>query len=276
MDEFDQDGVGQDDADEQAHVTPDAADEQAHVTADEPEAVEEKAPAEPVEPTVQESMTFDDIVATAAAEAGASAAAEAQTEHAVAEEAAAGETAVVASSEELDDMVEALKEGAAAKAAEGEADADEGGPVAESADDETIAQEAEAEDEAYEEIEDEYAGVALVRNRLGAKLPAWAYAGVWVVFAGVMTYLLWPTAAKPFIEQPDYAYMVVGGLALAVAGPVVALLTWVFVRMGTTASERIGLARAVWIRCMLATVFGVAIWWLALYALDLHRKGVIG
>jgi hypothetical protein len=276
MDEFDQYGVSQDNADEQAHVTPDHADEQAHVTGGEPEVVEEQAPAEPVEPTVQESMTFDDIVATAAAEAGASAAAEAPIEDAVAEEAAVGEIAVVASSEELDDMVEALKEGAAAKAAEGEADADGQGPVAESADDEAIAQEAGSEDEAHEEIEDEYAGVALVRDRLGAKLPAWAYAGVWVVFAAVMTYLLWPTATKPFIEQPDYAYMVVGGLALAVAGPVVALLTWLFARMGTTASERIGLVRAVWMRCMLATVFGVAIWWLALYALDLHRKGVIG
>ena len=276
MDEFDRESVGHDDADDRAPVTPDGVDDQTPVRSVEPEMVETPAPAEPVEPTGQESMTFDDIVATAAAEAGAPAIViEDPAAEAVAEEMTADTTAGLASSEELDDMVEALKESVAAKVADGERAAEVEKPIPEAADDEAIAEDAEAEDEAYEEIEDEYAGAALARNRLGAKLPAWAYASVWVAFAGVMTYLLWPTATKSFVGQPDYAYMVVGGLALTVAGPVVALLTWAFARMGTSAPGRIGLVRAVWMRCMLATVFGVAVWWLALYALDLHRKGVI-
>ena len=289
MDEFDQDDVGRTDADEQVPVVSDAIDEHPVATGEEPEAqpaeVESAAAAsdepagEPAEEaalsdeatTGQESMSFDDIVATAAAEAAVDVTADAG-----ADESAAEGTAEAASSEDLDDMVEALKEGAAAKAAEGEGEPEGEAAVAETVDDEEIAEETQSEDEALEEIEEEFAGEALVRNRLGTRLPAWIYAGVWVVFVGVMVYLLWPVASKSFVNQPDYAYMVIGGLVLAVAGPLTALGTWLFARMGTTASKRIGLARAVWMRCMLATVFGVSVWWIALFALDLHRTGVIG
>jgi hypothetical protein len=303
MDELDQDDVGRTDVDEQVPVVPDAIDEHPVATgegpearpaevesaadaseepadepADEPAETPEEEPAD--EPALsdeaamgQESMSFDDIVATAAAEAAVDVTGDAA---AVTDESAAEATAEAAPSEDLDDMVEALKEGAAAKAAEGEGEPEGEAAVAETVDDEEIAEETQSEDEALEEIEDEFAGEALVRNRLGARLPAWIYAGVWVVFVGVMVYLLWPVASKSFVNQPYYAYLVIGGLVLAVAGPLTALGTWLFARMGTTASERIGLARAVWMRCMLATVFGVSVWWIALFALDLHRTGVIG
>lgn len=295
MEEFDQDGVRTDAVDDRTPASPEPVEglsvlEEGAGQVAEPPAVEpdagapiepEAAPevpgvepeaegAEPVEAepaTVQESMSFDDIVASAAA----------SSTPAVAQEPAGDveEGGAAPASEDLDDMVEALKEGAAAKTAADEtAEGEEAVP--ETVDDETIAGEALAEDEQLEELEEEYSGPALVRNGLATKLPAWIYAGVWVVFAGVMTYLLWPVADKSFVNQPYYAYMVGGGLVLAVAGPVTALLTWVFARMGTTSSERIGLARAIWMRCMLATVFGVAVWWIALIALDMHRTGKLG
>jgi hypothetical protein len=298
MDEFDQDGAGHIDADEQDPVS-DAIDEQPAAMSDDsegqvaetegaegaevvegetggaeaPEPREVSSPIEDEHPTVQESMSFDEIVASAAAAAVPPVAAAAEEGEAE----SAGEGAeMIPPSEDLDDMVDALKEGAAAKAAEGEGTTEGEEVVAERLDDEAIAEEAQSEEEALEEIEDEYAGPSLARNRLGTKLPAWIYAGVWVVFLGVMVYLLWPVAGKSFVNLPDYAYMVIGGLALAVAGPLIALGTWLFARMGTTASERIGLVRAVWMRCMMATVFGVAVWWIALFALDLHRTGSLG
>lgn len=297
MDELDQDDVGRTDTDAQAPVVPDAIDEHQVATGDDPEVhpagietatagsdepADGPAEAEYAEPSDgpalsdeatmgQESMSFDDIVATAAAEAAVDVTAEASADESAAE--APEETAP---SEDLDDMVEALKEGAAAKAAEGGGEPEGDAAVAETVDDEAIAEEAQSQDEALEEIEDEFAGEALVRNRLSTRLPAWIYAGAWVAFVGVMVYLLWPVASKSFVNQPEYAYMVIGGLVLVVAGPLTALGTWLFSRMGTTASERIGLARAVWMRCMLAAVFGVSAWWIALFVLDLHRTGVIG
>lgn len=255
------------------------------VAAAEPVTPSGSALSEPVEPVavaeVQESMTFDEIVATAAAGASPPAA-EAPAAEPAAEPDAETTPDGAQGSNDLDDMVAALKDGSVASVAAAAADEGSDKPVAQDADaaletvgDDVLAEEILSENEAYEEIEDVYAGPALARNGLGARLPAWIYAGVWVVFAGAMVYLLWPAATKPFVGLPYYAYMVIGGLALTVTGPIMALVTWLVTRMSTTASERLGLARAVWTRCMLATVFGVAVWWLALYALDLHRSGVI-
>ena len=293
----------------QEDVTPVVAEDPASmVPRDETVAEAELAPVEPAElaiapasaepvaaPDVQQSITFDEIVAVAAADATPVGDVEATNEELTDEEATDEEVtndsvdtatpdSVVAAeeTEDLDDLVAALKDGAAPDAATAAAAEASDEPISQDADatletldDEAIAEETLAEEEAREDIEDEFAGPALVRNRLSTRLPAWIYSGVWVVFAGVMVYLLWPAANKPFVGLPYYAYMVIGGLALTVAGPIMALVTWLVARMGTTSSERIGLARAVWMRCMLATVFGVAVWWIALYALDLHRSGVI-
>lgn len=265
---------------DQGDNRPDVEDEQSGTglepaTSPEPDIESFEAEAEP---EVQQSMTFDDIVAAAAADAAQAVPLGDDVEETAAAEEHVGiesPSAAADQSEDLDDMVAALRDGVAAKTATDHEAVQDAGTAAETVDDESVDEETLAEEEAYEEIEEEFAGTALARNRLGARLPAWVYAGIWVVFTGVMAYLLWPTATKSFIASQDYAYMVAGGLALTVAGPILALVTWLVTRMGTTASERIGLARAVWMRCMLATLFGVAVWWLALYALDLHRSGVI-
>lgn len=116
----------------------------------------------------------------------------------------------------------------------------------------------------------------LARDRLAARLPFGIYIGVWAVFAGVMTYLLWPIAVRPFVGTRLYAYFVLGGGALTVAGPLLGLGVWLAVRARAGEGTGAGLARAAFMRAAVATLAGDLLWWLGLVLLDLHRAGVLG
>ena len=196
-------------------------------------------------------------------------------------EGAAEETHVESTPPSLDDMVSELATDETPVGAG--PDELETGPEVETVEgEEATAAEAdeEAETEAAaswrEEAAAEVAVPMLVRQRLSMRLPFWIYGGVWVVFAGVMTYLMWPLSEGPFVEAQFYSYFVLGSAALLALGPFLGLAVWLWGRTGATAVERGGLVLAVLLRVATWMTVGVAVMWICLYVLDLHRTGVIG
>jgi hypothetical protein len=199
----------------------------------------------------------------------------------------AQEPEAVATDLTLDDMVaeivqsqggeatpegEPAPEGAAAEAPEGEAaEGPEGGEV-EGA--EAVPAEGAAEPSA-EVSEEGLVVTGLARDRMSTRIPFWGYGGVWVVFVGVMTYLLWPASVRTFTGSQFYAVFVLGGGALTVVGLFVGLLTWFFGRSGASKAQRQGLIQAIMMRSAGWMAIGVILWWVALIALDLNRTGVI-
>ena len=126
-----------------------------------------------------------------------------------------------------------------------------------------------------EAAEGEAAVSGLARQSLRTRLPFWIYGGVWIIFLGVMTYLIWPASVTTFTDSPLYAYLVLGGAALTVVGLFVGLFTWLGGRSGRSAEERQGLTQAITLRSAGWMAVGVALWWIVLMCLDLHRTGVI-
>ena len=231
-------------------------------SSDEPAPSEERDPSiapelvlepEPAPAPATESLTLDDMVAEIAQSQGDEPAPDVET---VGSEAAESEGA---------EPREAESEATETEAAAGEA-AEAGGESAE-----------EGAAEPSEELAEEEAGTApaLARQRMQTRIPFWAYGGVWVVFVGVMTYLIWPSTVTRFTDQPLYAYFVLGGAALAVIGLLVGLFAWFAGRSGASAAGRQGLTQAILLRTAGWMAVGVALWWIALMSLDLHRTGVI-
>jgi hypothetical protein len=116
----------------------------------------------------------------------------------------------------------------------------------------------------------------LARERLGARLPFWLYAGAWLLFAAGMAIALWPEATAPFTAHPLYAWFVLGGAGLVVFGPIVALVAWLGLRAGSDTDARAGLLRALLLRASVALLGGSLLWWAALVVLDLRRAGLLG
>jgi hypothetical protein len=114
------------------------------------------------------------------------------------------------------------------------------------------------------------------RDLLSARLPFGVYIGAWAIFAGVMTYLLWPAATGPFTGTRLYAYFVLGGAALTLVGPLLGLGVWLAVRGRAGDGGDAGLARAAFMRAAAATIAGGLLWWIGLVLLDLHRAGTLG
>ena len=165
----------------------------------------------------------------------------------------------------LDEMVGGLKEvDTEAEIVEAEAPADS----------EAVVEAAVEEAVPLPVVTDAPEGAVLARARLAARLPFWILAAVWVVFAGVMTYLLWVDATKPFTGLPLYAGLTLGGVGLTVAGPLLGLVVWLMLRRGEP-ELRGGLVRAVLLRAAVATLAGNLMWWVGLIVLDLHRTGVL-
>jgi hypothetical protein len=116
----------------------------------------------------------------------------------------------------------------------------------------------------------------LARERLGARLPFWLYAGAWLLFAAGMAIALWPEATAPFTAHPLYTWFVLGGAGLVVFGPIVALVAWLGLRAGSDTDARAGLLRALLLRASVALLGGSLLWWAALVVLDLRRAGLLG
>jgi hypothetical protein len=184
----------------------------------------------------------------------------------------------------LDEMVESLRD------PEGESEELSGGPAAEVSEQDTdtaAAPEGDTDTVAAPEGDTDTAAVEavviavgdvprLARERLGARLPFWLYAGAWLLFAAGMAIALWPEATAPFTAHPLYAWFVLGGAGLVVFGPIVALVAWLGLRAGSDTDARAGLLRALLLRASVALLGGSLLWWAALVVLDLRRAGLLG
>jgi hypothetical protein len=184
----------------------------------------------------------------------------------------------------LDEMVESLRD------PEGESEELSGGPAAEVSEQDTdtvAAPEGDTDTVAAPEGDTDTAAVEavviavgdvprLARERLGARLPFWLYAGAWLLFAAGMAIALWPEATAPFTAHPLYTWFVLGGAGLVVFGPIVALVAWLGLRAGSDTDARAGLLRALLLRASVALLGGSLLWWAALVVLDLRRAGLLG
>jgi hypothetical protein len=106
------------------------------------------------------------------------------------------------------------------------------------------------------------------------RVPFWVLGALWVAFVGVLTYLMWPSTGA-LVTRPLYPYLVFGGAALVVVGLVTGLTIWLLARAHAGEYGPAGIARTVWMRALGWTACGVAVWWIGLVVLDLHRTGVI-
>lgn len=183
----------------------------------------------------------------------------------------------------LDDMVGELSEGesdAEGADADGEAAEADAAAEAEAVEGETTeAGEGEPAEEPswLDTVADAtIAAPVAARYRLSTRVPFWVYGGAWALFAGAMTYLLWPLSGTPFVDSIYYAYFVYGGAGMIAIGAVTGVVVLLAARTGSTPAERIGLGRSVGLRTAGWMAVGVVLWWACLYALDLHRAGVIG
>ena len=221
-----------------------------------PELVLEREP-EPA--AAAAGLTLDDMVAEIKESQGAEEPASGETQDADGTEAAEGEVAETAESEAAEgEGAEGATETVAEEGAEG---AVEGAP-------------ADAA-EAVATVEEAATESGLARERMDTRVPFWVYGGVWVVFAGAMTYLLWPVSAGLFTGSSRYAIFVLGGAGLTVIGLFVGLAAWLTGRSGASTEEKQGLTQAILLRTAGWMTVGVVLWWIALIALDLHRTGVI-
>ncbi len=103
--------------------------------------------------------------------------------------------------------------------------------------------------------------------------PFLVYDAVWAVFAVAMVYLLSRVPARfAAYDSSLYPLMIVGGLALTIAGPVLLVIVWLVYRR-RPGSDSSAMFFSALVRGAVATLAGVAIWWAALIILDQLRLG---
>lgn len=114
-------------------------------------------------------------------------------------------------------------------------------------------------------------------HALADRAPFWVLGGIWVVFVVLMTYSLWPAAARAgaFLSAPLYPVFVFGGAALVLLGFVTGLVVWLIARGRAGDDGRRGIGRAVWMRALGWTAGGVLLWWAGLILLEMHGNGLI-
>jgi len=66
--------------------------------------------------------------------------------------------------------------------------------------------------------------------------------------------------------SPYYRLFLGGGLALAIAGPILVVVVWLFARRRYEKGHRGGLLSSALIKGAFALFFGVLLWWAAYYA----------
>jgi hypothetical protein len=114
-----------------------------------------------------------------------------------------------------------------------------------------------------------------VADRLWTRIPFWVLGLVWAGLVGASAYALWPTSAEAFILSPLYPVFIFGAAALVAVGVVLGLIVWLTARSRAGEYGTAGVGRRIWTRALGWTAGGVALWWIALIVLDLHRTGVI-
>jgi hypothetical protein len=126
------------------------------------------------------------------------------------------------------------------------------------------------EQEASEDAKD----IALPEDSAG--IPVWpfvVYFALWVVFAGVLVWQLMQTpAGTPIYDVDVYGISILVGLALTVMGPLLALAVWLALWLSRPGGRK-GLFSRSLIIGALTTLAGVAVWLVALGAVDMLRLG---
>ncbi|MBA4369952.1 MAG: hypothetical protein C0418_00020 [Coriobacteriaceae bacterium] len=111
---------------------------------------------------------------------------------------------------------------------------------------------------------------------VAAGIPKWpfvVYVAVWAVYAASGVTVLFSNPAASPVESAYYGPLLLGGLALAMLGPVLALIVWMRTRATTPQHLRHGLFVTALVRGAAATFAGVALWVVGLIMLDALRLG---
>ncbi len=99
----------------------------------------------------------------------------------------------------------------------------------------------------------------------------------WAALCGASVYLLGDASAgTPARFLPEYGLLTVAGLLLVALGPILSIAVWLVARVRRQAWQRRGLFVAAFGRGALTTFFGVLLWLVTLYAIDLHALGAFG
>jgi hypothetical protein len=117
-------------------------------------------------------------------------------------------------------------------------------------------------------------GMALPDDRAGIPLwPYLVYIGLWVVFAGLFVWQsMQVPAGTPLYELNLYGLSIVVGLILTALGPLLAIGVWLACWLARPGARRGLFSRSLIIGAV-ATLAGVALWLIALGAVDMLRLG---
>jgi len=103
--------------------------------------------------------------------------------------------------------------------------------------------------------------------------PFAAYVTLWLAFAG---WVVWRFSQVPggeaVFEASAYPISMLGGLILAIAGPVLTVAVWI-ASWGAPGHTKVEVLSSAAIKGAIATLAGVALWWLALVIVDQVRMG---
>lgn len=108
-----------------------------------------------------------------------------------------------------------------------------------------------------------------------SQTPFLLYLALWVIFIVAAATLLFESARTTGVLYSDnYEYAVYAAGALALLGPVLAFIVWLFTRARRTKAERRGLFAATMLAGAGATFVGSVLWLVLLFVLDLYQAGV--
>lgn len=127
-------------------------------------------------------------------------------------------------------------------------------------------------------MSDTFAEAPAVEDEVWTRAPFWGIAAAWALFAGVLAYLLWPTATQGFdalMGSSLYSVLVWGGVALVVVGLVIGTGVRSRAQARGSVVDRGVVGRAILLRTLGWTAAGVAIWVVAMIVVSFHAVGVI-
>ena len=120
-----------------------------------------------------------------------------------------------------------------------------------------------------------FAEAAPIESEMWTRAPFWAVGASWVVFIGVLTFLLWPRSTGGLETMPLYGVLVFGGAVLVVVSLMAGLVVWARARARTEPTDRPVVSRALLLRMLGWTAAGVALWVIAMVVLSLHHLDVL-
>lgn len=120
-----------------------------------------------------------------------------------------------------------------------------------------------------------FAEAAPIESEMWTRAPFWAVGASWVLFSGVLTFLLWPQSTGGLETMPLYGLLVFGGAGLVAVSLVAGLVVWSRARARTEPTDRPVVSRALLLRMLGWTAGGVALWVIAMVVLSLHNLDVL-